>query len=99
MWEEISVVFVCKPMWQNMRACQTIINSLISHINAELLLMSGKDYIMKILHFTLMLVVNINDAASTEIASSVKGTDKTKKCSALRLKKTSTFSPAGKSAA
>jgi hypothetical protein len=33
----------CKPMWQNMRAYETINNNPCPHINAELLLMSQQD--------------------------------------------------------
>jgi hypothetical protein len=40
MYEEISEVVACKPMWQNLRAYQTITNNPCPHINAELLLVS-----------------------------------------------------------
>jgi hypothetical protein len=53
-------------MWQNMRAYQTITNSPCPHINAELLLVYQMDYTMRILLCPLVLVVNIDDAISTE---------------------------------
>jgi hypothetical protein len=37
---DISVVVACKPMWQNMRAYQTVTNNPCPHINAEPLLVS-----------------------------------------------------------
>jgi hypothetical protein len=39
---EISVVVACKPMWQIMRAYQTITGYPCPHINAELLLVSSQ---------------------------------------------------------
>jgi hypothetical protein len=38
--EDIAVVVACKPMWQNMRAYQTVTNNPCPHNNAELLLLS-----------------------------------------------------------
>jgi hypothetical protein len=60
-------------MWQNMRAYQTITNSLRPYINAKLLLMSRFDYTMRILLCPLVLVVNINDAVSTATFLICKG--------------------------
>jgi hypothetical protein len=54
------------PMWQNMRAYQTITNNPCPLTNAELLLVSRMDYTMRILVCPLVLVVNIDDAVSTE---------------------------------
>jgi hypothetical protein len=53
-------------MWQNMRVYQTITNNPCPHINAELLLVSKMDYTMRILVCPLVVVVNIDDAVSTE---------------------------------
>jgi hypothetical protein len=52
-------------MWQNMRAYQTITNNPCTH-NTELLLVSRMDYTMRTLLCPLVLVVNIDDAFSTE---------------------------------
>jgi hypothetical protein len=65
MERRISVAVACKPMWQNMRAYQTVTNNRCPHINAELLLVPRMDYNMRILLLPLVLVVNINDAATT----------------------------------
>jgi hypothetical protein len=53
-------------MWQNMRTYQIIADNPIAHFNAELLLVSRMDLNMKILLFSLVLVVNIHDAVFTE---------------------------------
>jgi hypothetical protein len=53
-------------MWQNMRAYQTTTNSLCPHVNAELLLVSGMEY-LRILLCPLVLVMNIDDAVSTDM--------------------------------
>jgi hypothetical protein len=53
-------------MWRNMRAYQTIASNPCSQINAEQLLVSRMDYTMIILLCPLVLVVNIDDAVSTE---------------------------------
>jgi hypothetical protein len=53
-------------MWQNMRAYQIITKGLYPYINAELLLVSKMDYTMRILVCPLVLVVNTDDAVSTE---------------------------------
>jgi hypothetical protein len=66
MSEEISVVVACKPMWQNLRTYQTVTNNRYPHITAELLLKSRWDYTKKTLLCPLVLVVNIDDAVSTE---------------------------------
>jgi hypothetical protein len=71
-------------MWQKIRAYQTITNNPCPHINAELLLVSRMDYTIRNLLCSLVLVVNIDDAVSTEKSASVKSTDETIKCSALR---------------
>jgi hypothetical protein len=57
MQEEIALVVASKPVWQNMRAYRAVTNDPCSRINIELLLMS---------RFPLVLVVNIDDAVSTE---------------------------------
>jgi hypothetical protein len=49
------------------RALQTITNNPWPHTNAEVPLMSRMDYIMRILLCPLVLVVNIDDAVSTEM--------------------------------
>jgi hypothetical protein len=59
MEEEISVVVVCKPMWQNMRAYQKITHNPRPHINAELLLVSRMDYAIMIL-LCLLLQMDCN---------------------------------------
>jgi uncharacterized membrane protein len=74
-------------MWQNVRTSKTMTNNPCPHINAELLLVSRMDYIMRILLCPLVLVVNINDAVSTESGSSVTSTDGTNKWSTLHLTK------------
>jgi hypothetical protein len=50
------------PMWQNTQAYQTIIICPSQNINAELLLVSGMDYTMRILLYRLVFIVNIEDA-------------------------------------
>jgi hypothetical protein len=60
-------MLACKPMWQIMRAYKTVTNNPCTHINAQLLLVSGMDYTMRILHSPLVFVVNIDDAVCTEI--------------------------------
>jgi hypothetical protein len=49
-----------------MRAYRAATNNLCPLINAELLLASRMDYTMSILLWPLVLVVNIDDALSTE---------------------------------
>jgi hypothetical protein len=56
----------------------SITNNPCPHVNAELLLLSRTDYTVRILLCPLVLVVNVNDAVSTETC-----TDETEKCSAL----------------
>jgi hypothetical protein len=53
-------------MWQNMWTYQTITNNPYPYINAVLLLVARMDYTMRILLCPLVLVVNIDDAISTE---------------------------------
>jgi hypothetical protein len=55
-----------------MRAYQTITNNPCTHIIAELLLVSGMDYTMKILLYPLVLVVNIDNVVSTETCTTCK---------------------------
>jgi hypothetical protein len=64
----ISIVFACKPIWQDMKDHQIIINNPCSHINVELLLVSKMDNTMRIMLCPLVLVVNIDDAATTPIS-------------------------------
>jgi hypothetical protein len=52
-------------MWQNLRAYRTITNNPCPHINDELLLVYRMAYAMRILLRPLVLVVNIDDAATT----------------------------------
>jgi hypothetical protein len=49
-----------------MRAYQTIANNHCLHINAEMLLMFKLDYTMTILLCPLVMVVNTDEAVSTE---------------------------------
>jgi hypothetical protein len=53
-------------MWRNMRTYQTIANNPCSHINAEQLVVSRMNYTMRIILCPLVLVVNTDDAVSTE---------------------------------
>jgi hypothetical protein len=57
-------VVASKLVWQNMQAYQMVTNSPCPHIIAELMLVSKMDYAMVLL---LVLVVNIDDAVSTEM--------------------------------
>jgi hypothetical protein len=66
-YEKTSVVVACKTMWQNVRAYRTITKNPCPNMNAELLLESNMDYTMRILFCPLVLVVNIDDAISTEM--------------------------------
>jgi hypothetical protein len=86
-------------MPQNMKACQKITNNPCAHINAELLLVPRMDYIMKILLCPLVLVVNIDDAVSTETCLICNEHWWNKEMLSTQLNRTMTkFSRTGKSA-
>jgi hypothetical protein len=55
-----------------MRAYKTVTNNPCPHNNAELLLVSKMDYTVNIILCPLVLVVNINDAISTETSLTCK---------------------------
>jgi hypothetical protein len=60
-------VVACELIWKNMWAYQTVTSNPCLHINAELLLVSRMDYSMRILLCPPVLLMNIDNANSTEM--------------------------------